>query len=199
MTIETTSLDQALASILEDFDADTLSSLQEANHAPENKLDEVALYCHVDPLLTDLYKHYRTAKTEHNQVKSSSGKVEPMVEVAADRVDSAWSAVVTRILELREDTDAARLLGKRLMVLEEERLGKSLPGRAPYNSWDNEEAFLALRDAKDKEIEEQRKKREEEYCQELLAAFMLFYIARFWTEKALNTGSNVFNRFSMAA
>ncbi len=74
MDLKTTSLDQALASILEDFDADMLSSLQEANHAPENELDEVALYCHVDPILADLYKHYRTAKTDHNHVKSSSGK-----------------------------------------------------------------------------------------------------------------------------
>lgn len=201
MDLKTTSLDQALASILEDFDADMLSSLQEANHAPENELDEVALYCHVDPILSDLYKHYRTAKTDHNQVKSSSGRVEPMVEVAADRVDSAWSAVVTRILELREDTEASKLLGKRLMMLEEERLGKSRPEGASHNYWESDEAFAALREVKDKEIEEQRKQRQKEQEEEILAAFFLFYIARHWEQKSLqlNTPATLFNNFSRAA
>lgn len=197
MSLKTISLDDALSSILEEFDADTLSSLQEAKHAPEDELDEVSLYCHIDPVLSDLYKHYRTAKSEHGQISAEKGKSDPMAEVAGDRVDSAWSAVVTRILELRDDTDAARLLGKRLMMLEEERLGKSGPARAEQT----EEAFLELRRAKDEEIEEQRRQRKKEQEEELLAAFILFYIARHWEQKSLelNTQATVFNRFSMAA
>ncbi len=203
MNSKTNSLDQVLTSILEDFDNEALASLQESNHAPENELDEVSLYCHIDPILSDLYKHYRTAKTQHNQIKDSAGQMEPMIEVSADRVDSSWSAVVTRILELREDTDAARALGKRLMMIEEERLGKSGPERANLKTWDwdNDDAFFALRDAKDKEIELQRKQRQKEQEEELLAAFFIFYMVRHWeeTHMSLEARESLYNRFRNAA
>ena len=96
MTLETKSFEDALSSILDEFDINELSALQESAHAPEDELDEIRLYCDVDPVLADMYKHYADAKSEQASILASHGKNDPMADVAFDRVDSAWSAIVTR-------------------------------------------------------------------------------------------------------
>lgn len=203
MTLETKSFEDALSSILDEFDINELSALQESAHAPEDELDEIRLYCDVDPVLADMYKHYADAKSEQASILASHGKNDPMADVAFDRVDSAWSAIVTRLLELREDTDAAKALGKRLIVLEEERLGKSRPededaGKPTKPSADIDPFFeLAQERAAAEELKRQEREKEKE--DEILAAFLVIFIA---TSFANISPENIFGlntQFAFAA
>ena len=64
----------------------------------EDALDQMP----TDPILSALHKEYQEAKNAHRQLVQSNGIDDPMTEVAADMLDSARSAVQTRMLELKE-------------------------------------------------------------------------------------------------
>ena len=115
MSMKFNPLEDVLNSIVEQFDLQAITSLAEEDHSKGNaELDEISLYCEVDPLLADLYKEYKNAKSQHESLKKTAPKNDPMLDVAADMVDSAWCMVTTRVLELREDEDATEMMAMRM-------------------------------------------------------------------------------------
>lgn len=67
--------------------------------------DETRLLIAVDPVLADLHKHLADAKANMRQLQKQCGDKDPMTEVARDATDSAHSAVETRLIELRQNTE----------------------------------------------------------------------------------------------
>ncbi|MGB1076999.1 MAG: hypothetical protein ACPG05_01725, partial [Bdellovibrionales bacterium] len=86
-------------------------------------LDEISIYASLDPILGDLVKQYKDADKYAHELDQTFSNDDPMAEIAHDRKDSAWCAVETRLLELREDEQFTDMVRMRLMRLEEERAG----------------------------------------------------------------------------
>lgn len=199
-----------MQNILRDLDMGALSdpthAPREEQHDASDELDEIVLYVEIDPIMASLYKEYRSAKSTLLNLNSSKDDVTAMREVANDMVDSAWSAVTTRLIELREDSSAAGQLARRLLRLEEERLGNLTPSgtraldhlepaHEPAPAHDKDPEFQALmRREKAKE-----KKRQEQMEQDFLVGFALLYIARCWAEKTKGHNVSLHARFSQAA
>ena len=68
-------------------------------------LDRTDVLAAVDPVLASLNKEYKDAKARHEKLVMTNGEDDAMVEVSGDVVDSALSAVQTRILELEEQAE----------------------------------------------------------------------------------------------
>lgn len=68
-------------------------------------LDRTDVLAAVDPVLASLNKEYKDAKARHEKLVMTNGENDAMVEVSGDVVDSALSAVQTRILELEEQAE----------------------------------------------------------------------------------------------
>ena len=64
---------------------------------------ELESFLAVDPILADLYKQYLDAKQRYEELMKCNGQDDPMAEVALDVMESAESAIETRLIELRED------------------------------------------------------------------------------------------------
>lgn len=63
---------------------------------------EIDAFMPVDPVLARLHKEYLEANAQHKRLLRERGARDPMAEVAADMLDSARSAVQTRLIELQE-------------------------------------------------------------------------------------------------
>lgn len=63
----------------------------------------VPVYAGFDPLLADLYRQYLEAHRQFKSLSALRGKDDPMAEAARDWMDSAESAVQTRMIEVRQD------------------------------------------------------------------------------------------------
>lgn len=83
------------------------------------KMDELAAFCQLDPLLARLQKEFRNHKAETAQARAQFGADSPLVEIAADAEDSAWCAMQTRLLELRAERELMRRAQE--MILNSER------------------------------------------------------------------------------
>lgn len=69
---------------------------------PGDPLDQIEALMPVDPVLAALHKEYLDANARHKKLARESGVGDPMTEVAADMLDSARSALQTRLIELQE-------------------------------------------------------------------------------------------------
>lgn len=65
-------------------------------------LKDAALFAAADPVMAALYKEYTEARNRHAMLCRARGGEDPMAEVAADMLDSARSAMVTRLIEWRD-------------------------------------------------------------------------------------------------
>lgn len=63
---------------------------------------DIDAFMPVDPVLARLHKEYLEANMRHKQLLRERGKHDPMTEIAADMLDSARSAVQTRLIELQD-------------------------------------------------------------------------------------------------
>lgn len=85
----------------------TLHDRHEDPHSsavPKTKANtEIEIYLRTDPLFADLYKQYQDAKQRRQALIKRYDENEPMVDVATDVMDSAESALQTRLIELRQD------------------------------------------------------------------------------------------------
>lgn len=82
----------------------------------QNKgVDAIEIYAGLDPLLAELYRQYLEARRQYRSLSSLRGKDDPMADAARDWMDSAESAVQTRMIELRQDRKIRRQAG---LVLE---------------------------------------------------------------------------------
>lgn len=70
-------------------------------HAPK-KLSELEAFLFIDSLLASLNRQYLDAKRHRQQLVALYGPDDAMAEVAMDMEDSAWCAMQTRYIELRQ-------------------------------------------------------------------------------------------------
>lgn len=63
----------------------------------------VPIYAGLDPLLTELFRQYLEAHRQYKSLTDLRGKDDPMADAARDWMESAESAVQTRMIELRQD------------------------------------------------------------------------------------------------
>lgn len=80
-------------------------------------LSEVGLYITSDRLLADLYRQYLEAQRNYINSIQDHGKDSPMTEIASDMSESAFCAMETRLIELREEEGMA----ERVLRLQEKQ------------------------------------------------------------------------------
>ena len=80
-------------------------------------LSEVGLYITNDRLLADLYRQYLEAQRNYISSIQDHGKNSPMTEIASDMSESAFCAMETRLIELREEEGMA----ERVMRVQEKQ------------------------------------------------------------------------------
>lgn len=88
--------------------------------------NELEAFIALDPLLANLSKDYKTARSQRKDLQTMFGKDDPMVDVALDMEDSAWCAMQARYLELRKETETMRQAQALIRSLEEERIEQAL-------------------------------------------------------------------------
>jgi hypothetical protein len=186
----TLSLSESLQHVIDDVDVHAI--VTDRTYDQNDELDEINLYATLDPILAGLLKQYKDADKQADYLDNSFSIDDPMAEIAHDRRDSAWSAVETRLIELREDEKFASMVGLRLMRLEEERAGL-IPKREYDKKW--EEAFLT-RERKYKKQEDLEKKDKEA---DLLMFFLWMWLTKTWAEKTLSMQNNLQTYFRQAA
>ncbi len=69
---------------------------------PVEVLSELEAFIRIDDLLASLNKQYLDAKSDRKEIVALNGADDAMAEVAIDMEDSAWCAMQTRYIELRE-------------------------------------------------------------------------------------------------
>jgi hypothetical protein len=125
------------------------------------KMDELEAFIAIDPLLANLNKDYLEAKNHHKALIAQFGANDPMVEVALDMEDSAWCAMQTRYLELRDQ--------------------RELMAKAQQIMFQSERQHLA---SKKKEIEKERQRQFELYL-----AFLKMIEKKKEKERRFNIGT----------
>lgn len=92
---------------------------------PAQLLSELDAFIQMDHLLASLHKDYLDAKAQRVELVALHGDTDAMAEVAMDMEDSAWCAMQTRYLELREEREimerAQRLMRRAEEKIEEEK------------------------------------------------------------------------------
>lgn len=86
---------------------------------PVPVLTELQAFLTFDPLLARLHKEYLDAKDHRAKAAKDFGNNDAMTEMAVLVEDSAWCAMQTRYMELRDD---GALMAKAQGLMEQERL-----------------------------------------------------------------------------
>ncbi len=97
-------INEILAKIDQRLDEVRLSDYSEPLQSLD-PLSEVGLYISSDRLLADLYRQYLEAQRHYITSIQTHGTNAPMTEIASDMSDSAYCAVETRLIELREEKE----------------------------------------------------------------------------------------------
>lgn len=142
----------------------------------EQKIAEIQVYRTIDPLLSDLCKEYEDIKEQHKTLLKLNGKDDPMCEIAADMLESACSAVDTRMIELKEDKKiVARAALRRQKMLEEEKLAEEQAKQARLK---RQTEFWQ------KNKREQKTEAEKTDPAEVMLACFLLYLITKWNKAA---------------
>lgn len=94
--------------------------------APDRTISELEAFMHFDDLLSKLHKEYMDAKEQRQKAVQEFGQDDPMTEMAVLVEDSAWCAVQTRHMELRDDR---ALMKSAQDAIEEDRRKKEARAR----------------------------------------------------------------------
>jgi len=184
------SLSDSLQRVIEESDVSLLVDTRSYDEYDE--LDEISLYADLDPVLADLLKQYKTADKQSLYLDETFSKDDPMAEIASDRKESAWSAVETRMIELREDEKFSGMVGLRLMRLEEERAGL-IPEKEISEERKAMQEFI-VRDKKDNQMEQREEENKET---DFLMFFLWMWVTKRWAEKSQR--AELQNSFMLAA
>lgn len=84
--------------------ADSLPTAPSPSFAPD--FSDIAQWIALDPDVLSLYKAHLDARAEYLNTLVAHGADSPLSEIAADRSDSLWCALETRLYELRMDRAA---------------------------------------------------------------------------------------------
>ncbi len=169
------SLNESLPHVLTDSD---IPFLVEARRADGRcPLDELHIYAELDPILAGLLKHYKDSETQLDSLIQTD-IYNAMVEIVEDRKDSAWSAVQTRLLELRSDEKFSGMVDMRLMRLNAQRAGLI---------------------QKDKEEKRKMKREGETHDTDFLLFFLWIWLANKWAQESLKAHRALGYSFSQVA
>lgn len=84
-------------------------------HAGMSMLTEIEAYVAIDATLARLYKEFADARLNRRRALEQHGERSAFADIAADLEESAQSAMETRMIELREDTQK-RAMAERMMA-----------------------------------------------------------------------------------
>lgn len=87
--------------------------------APVKALTEMEAFSSLDPLLSDLQKQYLDARAMRIKAARDFGSDDPMTDMAMLVEDSAWCAVQTRYMEVR---DNRAMMAQAQAIMEETRI-----------------------------------------------------------------------------
>lgn len=116
------SLQQAMNRVSSGLEQAGLASPETAQPLRE----EIDVFAQYDPLLADLQKQYLDARAVRKRQLESFGAEDPMAEIAADMEDSAWCAMQTRYIELRDE--------RLLMARVQKEMRAERRERAPFST-----------------------------------------------------------------
>ena len=193
--LSTISLTEALDKVKDGFEVCNAAPSREAGTDPDNPYEEILIYAELDPILAGLYKEYQNARHHASKLNKAGKDYQPLAEIASDRRDSAWSALCTRLLELRADLRMSAIVKRRFLRHTEEKRGTLERAQRPEKARDKDSAFVALEKREKRQEKRQRHQMEEDF----LAGFLLLYIARCWAEKTLEQHLKLHKRFARAA
>lgn len=98
---------------------------QQSLRGHKDPLSEIDAFMQMDDLLAHLHKEYLESKMHRQQLLAQNGKGDPMAEIAMDMEDSAYCALQTRYIELRQIRDmmakAQRLMRESVEAIEREK------------------------------------------------------------------------------
>lgn len=100
---KTLSIRDALNAIAADM-SDSAQQDTELFSAPD--FTDIAQWIAIDPDILGLYKSHLDARAEYIGILTTHGAASPLSEIAAERADSLWCALETRLYELRMDRAA---------------------------------------------------------------------------------------------
>lgn len=104
-----------------------------AEQRPTQPLSELDAFIEMDHLLASLHKDYLDAKAHRVELIALYGDNDAMAEVAMDMEDSAWCAMQTRYLELREKREVMER-AQRLMRRAEEKVEQEKAREKAYEA-----------------------------------------------------------------
>ena len=96
-------------------------------------LSELNAFIQMDGLLASLHKDYLDAKAQRIELVALYGDDDAMAEVAIDMEDSAWCAMQTRYLEVREQREMMER-AQRLMRRVEEKIEQEKAREKEYEA-----------------------------------------------------------------
>ncbi len=196
------SLIESVHCAIDTVDVTSLAHTQQYN-ADYEMHDEVNMYAEFDAILKDLLRQYKEANRHSSSLNAMISQndlqnpLTPMAEIAQDRRDSAFSAVQTRLVELREDTETSGIVQMRLMRLKEERKGL-IPFARPDTKLDtikSQEKF-----DQDEMADKRRTQRDNENQDtDFLMFFLWVWLANKWAQKAHNMEHILRGSFTQAS
>lgn len=83
--------------------------LEQPAELRKSPMSELEAFIQMDPLLADLHKEFQDVRRNHRDLLFKNGCDDPMAQMAADMEDSAWCAMQTRLLELRNQPIKMRM------------------------------------------------------------------------------------------
>lgn len=99
------------------------------SHSNSTTFTELDAYLSLDPLLADLHKRYLNAKVQNLQSAREYGADSPMSEMALWNEESSFSAVQTRLMELRSHKTSSDGAASLLLQKQEEERAKEQRAR----------------------------------------------------------------------
>lgn len=103
----------------QDLNETILSLLNDTTDNEEiyRPLTEMESFLALDPVLASLTKQLEEVKDQYNAIVSQFGENDDMAKIAQDTVESTQSAIDTRTLELRKETETGGQMGEMIQAL----------------------------------------------------------------------------------
>jgi hypothetical protein len=135
---------------------------------------DIEYYSQLDSILARLYKDYREAQARYDQLNDGTEHNAAMRDVAQDMRDSAWSALQTRLIEVREgDERVAAMKAMRNLRGDADALCRRKQCERDYQ---RQKGFRKQRET----YEIQKQQSREEAANSLLAYVFLFWFQLRW-------------------
>lgn len=163
---------QDIEELIADCDG-ILSDITPAYNTIDPDLGDIEYYIQLDSVTAQLYKDYREARARYSQLDDGNSRNEAMQDVARDMMDSAWSALQTRLIEMRDSDERAAAMKamRNLRHSDETRLYQQRE-----RDYQRQAGFRRQRETAEAKKQQSR----EEAANSLLAYVFLFWFQLRW-------------------